>query len=96
VNEEPAVIKHRDRWLARSREGRNSRRRGVAQAKRAIKRSARVAALSFGLATEALKGRISRNEARRRLKAEVVRMYGRFHAGMIQPRLVSVRELRIG
>ena len=75
------------------RENRHARRAGLARARRSMKRSARAVALSAGLATEALKGRISRNEARRRLKAEVVRMYGSLHARLIGARLLSVAEV---
>jgi hypothetical protein len=74
-------------------ENRHARRARVSQASRRMRIADRFTLLSIGLAASALAGRFSRNEARRRLKAEAVRVLGAKVAQLLSPLLMSVKEL---
>ena len=84
---------------------RAERRRFATWSRLRFKRADKVAAMSRALAVMALRvltdsdvgpflapGRLSRNDARRRLVAEVVRRYGKAEAHMIGAKLLSAKE----
>lgn len=63
---------------------RQQRRADAAWRRLTLKRSVSVLRLAEGLAQASDRCLISRNEARRRLQAEVTRRYGKHHASIMQ------------
>lgn len=71
---------------------RAERRAALARARLRVKRAISTWALSRRLALVAKAGAMSRNEARRRLRAEVGRRYGAAELKWFGPKLVAAKD----
>lgn len=72
---------------------RAERRADAARRRLVLKRSESMTRLAYSLAWQAYTGAMSRNAARRALRAEAVRRYGNEQARLMDPRLPAVGDL---